>query len=227
MKRVIGLYFLIIAGPVFSQPTAGTTGLLNIPTAEMQRDGTFMLGASYLPEAITPARFNYNTGNYYFNITFLPFLEINYRCTFLRVPGKDYLNQDRSFAIRARLWKEKKHIPAVLVGGNDIYSSSPGQANKFFTTYFVATKNFAGSWYLLETSVGYGPELFRTNRIKGMFGGVSFSPGMIPAVKLIAEYDSEAVNVGSSFLFCNRLQLIFFLYDMNYPTGSLVYKVYL
>jgi hypothetical protein len=72
---LISLIFLI---PIysFSQSIEGATGLLKIPSAEMQKDGTFILGGNYLPDAITPEPFNYNTGNYYFNITFLPFLNL-------------------------------------------------------------------------------------------------------------------------------------------------------
>ena len=47
----------------------GNTGLMNIPTADMQEQGTFLLGGNYLPDGMTP--FNFNTGNYFANITFL------------------------------------------------------------------------------------------------------------------------------------------------------------
>ena len=43
----------------------GVTGLLNIPTADMQVDGTFMVGANYLPEQMLPDFWDYNSGNYF------------------------------------------------------------------------------------------------------------------------------------------------------------------
>lgn len=41
----------------FSQYVYGTTGLLHMPTADMQRDKTFLFGASYLDVAATPAHY--------------------------------------------------------------------------------------------------------------------------------------------------------------------------
>lgn len=85
---------------VQAQYSMGNTGLLNIPTADMQKAGTFMGGGNYLPNGMTP--FNFNTGNYFVNITFLSFLELSYRCTLLKTTRYDgkkgYFQQDRSLA---------------------------------------------------------------------------------------------------------------------------------
>lgn len=52
-----------------------------MPTAEMQRDKTFMFGGGFLERHATPARWTYNTLNYYINITLFPWLEVAYDCT--------------------------------------------------------------------------------------------------------------------------------------------------
>lgn len=45
MRRLIlFLLFFVMIGAVHAQFTYGTTGLLNMPTADMQRDKTFMFG---------------------------------------------------------------------------------------------------------------------------------------------------------------------------------------
>ena len=54
---------LCCALKVQAQYSMGNTGLLNIPTADMQEAGTFMGGGNYLPDGMTP--FNFNTGNYF------------------------------------------------------------------------------------------------------------------------------------------------------------------
>lgn len=59
-------------GAVHAQFTYGTTGLLNMPTADMQRDKTFMFGGGFLEKHVTPARWTYNTFNYYLDITIFP-----------------------------------------------------------------------------------------------------------------------------------------------------------
>ena len=69
MRRLIlFLLFFVMIGAVHAQFTYGTTGLLNMPTADMQRDKTFMFGGGFLEKHATPARWTYNTFNYYFDI---------------------------------------------------------------------------------------------------------------------------------------------------------------
>lgn len=82
MKKILFVFLLcMIWQEGFSQYVYGTTGLLHMPTADMQRDKTFLFGASYLDVAATPAHWNYHTFNYYINITIFPWLEIGYTCT--------------------------------------------------------------------------------------------------------------------------------------------------
>ena len=101
---------LLMACPAMAQFTYGTTGLLHMPTADMQPDKTFMFGGGRLNKEATPSRWSYDTWNYYVNVTFLPFLEVGYTCTIFDEwthGGKLHMkNQDRSFHGRLRLWKE-------------------------------------------------------------------------------------------------------------------------
>lgn len=59
--------------------------MLHSPSAEMQQDKTVMIGGGFLNENLTPPRFNYNTYNYYLNVTIFPCLEIAYTCTLFKV----------------------------------------------------------------------------------------------------------------------------------------------
>lgn len=74
MKRflIIGSLLLLLSSSVKAQFTYGTTGLLHMPTADMQQDKTFMAGGGYLNKHATPDRWYYDTWNYYINITFFP-----------------------------------------------------------------------------------------------------------------------------------------------------------
>jgi len=209
-----------------AQPTAGATGLLNIPTADMQRDGTFMFGGNYLPKPMNPIQFPYNTGNYYLNITFLPFWEVNYRCTLLKITSNGSYNQDRSFALRGRILHERKYLPSLVIGGNDIYTSSSA-GNQFFSAlYVVATKNFTWGKSNISTTLGYGIEAFSNNQYMGLFGGASFSPGFFKPLSLIAEYDTKAINTGLSLFLFNHLTIYIFAYNMQFISGGVSYKIY-
>ncbi len=50
-------------------------------------------------------------------------------------------SQYRSFALRCRILKERNYLPAFVIGGNDVYTSSSGRGNQYFgQLYAVATK---------------------------------------------------------------------------------------
>ena len=52
---------MMITSGIKAQYTMGTTGMMNIPTAEMQQTGTFMIGGNYLPEELNPFKYNSRT----------------------------------------------------------------------------------------------------------------------------------------------------------------------
>lgn len=167
-----GAAFCVCTQSAMVQVNYGTNGLMNLPTADMQRDKTFMAGGNWLNHHATVPRWWYDTWNYYINITFFPWLEVGYLCTGHKsvpvdygnvsgywVPSKygKFTNQDRSFHFRLRLWKEgwwKAWTPQVVVGTNDgIGDSADGgsltnqqnqdYSNGFWNRYYVAvTKHF-------------------------------------------------------------------------------------
>ena len=161
-----------------AQYAMGNTGLMNIPTADMQEDGTFLLGGNYLPNGMTP--FNFNTGNYFANITFLNFVELSYRSTLLKTTRYDgkrgYFQQDRSMTARIRPLKEGKYTPALVIGTNDPFRNTGN--NYYGSIYGVLTKGFSLTGEdRLAVTAGY---FFPTNDHcvqKGVFGGVSYQPG--------------------------------------------------
>ena len=171
MKKILLTALLILfVIHVRGQFTYGTTGLLNMPTADMQKDKTFLFGGGYLEKHASTGRWFYNTYNYYVNITFSPWMEFAYTCTLHKALPKDpfmpsgwvsstygkFANQDRSFQIRFRLWKEgwwKEWTPQIVVGSNDVIGDSwhggsltaPSTliGNGFLNRYYIAaTKHF-------------------------------------------------------------------------------------
>ena len=147
----------------------GNTGLLHLPTAEMQKDKTVMLGGAWLAERAIPDSHNYGwdrdgTFNYFLNVTFFPWLEISYTCTLIRgkylaehrgLNPKDFnywANQDRHLDFRLRVWKEgwwKSWTPQIVIGMNDFLHTF-GESNLGMTDsgngywsriYVAATKH--------------------------------------------------------------------------------------
>ena len=83
-NTVILVMLLALGSRVNAQTMYGTTGLLHAPTADMQRDKTFMVGGNVLH--LTPLHYISSneikyTFNYYLNITIFPWLEVGYTCT--------------------------------------------------------------------------------------------------------------------------------------------------
>lgn len=169
MRKVL-FFCLIITSCIQlkAQYVYGTTGLLHMPTADMQKDKTFLFGSSYLDKAATPNRWSYHTFNYYINITFFPWLEIGYTCTLFKarhgeyywpeyVWGK-YCNQDRSFHGRIRLWKEswwKDWTPQIVIGANDPGTNdileNPNKPNYGITTTSSVGNGHWNRYYIAAT----------------------------------------------------------------------------
>jgi len=233
MKQLIIIFLLVgIHLVCYSQPIEGMTGLMKIPSAEMQTDGTFILGGNYLPATLLPEKYDFNTGNYYFNITFLPFVEFTYCSTLLRWEGNH--NQDRSFGLRLRLLKESRFFPSIVTGGNDLYTSVPGDksssssGNQLFNSiYGVATKHFLLNKNTFGITMGYGTGGIQSVNLKGVFGGITFVPEILPSMKLMAEYDAEVINTGVEISFYKHFYLMAMAYNLKYFAGGFAYRIYL
>lgn len=255
MRRIVvlGALLLLLAVTAKAQFTYGTTGLLHMPTGEMQRDKTFMAGGGYLSKHATPDRWSYDTWNYYINITFFPWLEVAYTCTIFDEwsrGGKVYMkNQDRNFSARLRLWKEgwwKAWTPQIVVGSNDgLHGSGEGGdlgavtsgGNTFFQRYYVAaTKHLSwyGDWgihaaYIYSKRIGHkfnGPAIGVDYQFS--LKGGKFIHKAINGLNLMAEYDSKFVNIGARYtLWKDHINVVGELRECKYPSVGLYFKVHL
>ena len=122
----------------------GMTGLIDMPSAEMQPDGQFSITSSYF-------------GGYLRNtiaVQFLPWLETAFRYSVLKdmLPGPDETTlYDRSFDLKLRLIEESPEWPGVVIGlqdflGTGVYSGE----------YVAATKNFLGGDLKVTGGFGWG-----------------------------------------------------------------------
>ena len=210
-----------------AQTLTGMTGLLNIPSAEMQPDGTFITGINYLPTINLPSNFyiDANTENYYFNLTFLPFLEVAYKLTLIH---KKVFNEDRSVSFKLRLIKESKWIPSITIGVHDFHTSSTS-GNQFFTAnYLVLSKHIQINRTDIGLTMGYGTNIILKNsRFLGLFGGLSVKPSFFKPLQLMAEYDTHGINMGGSLLLFHHLYLFSMAQQLEYFAGGLAYRIYL
>ncbi len=233
MRKIILILVLLLSfGALHSQSLLGTTGWLNIPTAVMQEDGTFYLGGSYINRnyIATYGGGNYDALSYFFNLTFLPFLEVNFGSTRLLDYTEGDNTVDRNISIRLRALRERKYVPAIVIGVHDIYSSiaAEKETNQYFSSlYLVASKHIPVKKSEFGLTLGYGFDVFRNSQFDGIFGGISFSPSFYRPLLLIAEYDGDRFNLGGTVLLFRHLYLNAMVQDLKYFSGGISYKVYL
>lgn len=121
----------------------GVTGLLDMPSGEMQKDGTLSITSAHFgPISRTTLTFQ-----------ILPRLSGSFRYTGVRnwddvVPSKFETYYDRSFDVGYQLAYEGKYMPAITVGLMDVIGTGY-QAGE----YIAATKTFGGR---LKVTAGLG-----------------------------------------------------------------------
>lgn len=169
MKKVIYIFFsLFLTLPVRAQFVDCATGLLMMPSAEMQESGTLMITNCFLNKAyvenptLMPSYWGYHTFGYGFDVTIFQRIEVAYVCTLLNYrwdpnAGRSYresicFNQDRHFAARAQVLREGEFgliwMPSLVVGISDPITGAGGgeyikksvstEGNGFFNRLYVA-----------------------------------------------------------------------------------------
>ena len=218
--RIIVWCCLLVSGSLFpdwgmAQSLMGTTGLVTIPTARMQQDGTLSVGVSYFDKKHQQYfEGTKNIGMAYLNITLLPFLELVMRVN-RPVPYHSEYTVDRTPMVRFRVLKERKYLPAVAVGVHDVASTESSGTVHFNATYVVLSKKISD----FDFHFGYAPEIMeaRYYQLSGPFGGVAYSPHR--AISLLAEYDTRNVNAGVQFLLLKHLGI--HLATINFDSWAL------
>ncbi|WP_289004860.1 YjbH domain-containing protein [uncultured Parabacteroides sp.] len=232
VKFFILVLFVCLWIPVRGQSYMGVSGLLTVPSADMQADGTFMIGGNYLPSVMLPDGFDQNTGNYFLNLTFLPFMEVAYRCTLSKPDGKDAnWQQDRAVSLRLRALKEKKYIPSVVLGSNDAFTTNAlnlfdkKKANRLFgSVYGILTKNIPMGNHVLGVTAGYYFPVYDDSPNKGFFGGIRYIPGFFPLLNVIADYDGYRVSAGASLLLFRHIRIHAIAYHLQEVSAGIRYE---
>ena len=246
MRHKIGLWIVLLCFPIMlsAQMTYGVTGLLHMPSAEMQRDKTVMLGGNFLNKALTPPEWYYGTYNYYLNVTIFPFLEVAYTCTLFTAEGLGYakygysgfMNQDRYFSFRLRALKEGqfwKYMPAVVLGTSDPFTSTGDKiasekGNGYFSRFYIAaTKHIQIGKEELGVHLAYLYNRRKDYHLNGPAVGVTYSPSFHKPLTLIAEYDSKDFALGATYLLLNHVHFQFEMQRMKWFSGGLAFKIYL
>lgn len=232
-----------------------STGLLQMPTAEMQDDGTFMVTTNFLNKHATSSRWSYNTFQYGIYVSFWGRMEIGYVCTIFNDywqgsqsrEGVWMVNQDRHFTGRVMLIRENEFglnwMPALVMGivdpttgsgdGEYITGGVSDSGNGYFNrNYVVLTKHFQTPWGKIGAHAGYQFNHRKDYPIDGPCAGVDWTPvwiqnkGILDNLKVIIEYDSRTVNMGFlASIWENHFEAMFELQNFCWVNFGLRYKL--
>lgn len=234
-----------------------STGLLQAPSADMNRDGTFMITNNFMNKhSISEWYWGYHTFEYGFNINLWSRLEIGYVCVILdgkRKPSPKsewygiMFNQDRHFNAKVLLLREGDFglswLPAIAVGvsdpvsgaTSDDYSSSDvsGSGNGFFNRYYaVASKHFNSNVGRIGAHLGYQYNKRTDLPMNGPCAAIDWVPVWLNkpnfSLKAIAEYDSRTFNVGFiASIWREHFDVMFELMAMKWINFGVRYKLQL
>ena len=242
------LCFLLAMGcqqKLHAQQYTGMSGLIHVPSADMDRTGDVRVGVHFLNKEFTPDvlvydRAKYHTMTHYLSITPFRWMEVGYTCTLLRSvktkkgtnrpDGVGLYRKDRYFSVKLQPICEKtgKWWPSIAVGTNDPYStSSKSSRNCFFSNMYVAMSKHIvwreNSWGI---HVAYRDWKHAENKKwKGIVGGITYQPCFAKDLRAIAEYTGNEINIGADCLLWKHFLLQASLQDGKYFSGGVCFRI--
>ena len=184
-----------------AQFTDCSSGLLQMPSADMQEECTLMVTTNFLNKHMLPTDgWNYNTIGYGFDITFWSRLEITYSMTVfngrwrpedpstLTERERIILNQDRHFNVKVQILKEgdfASWVPSLAVGIIDppmggktkwLVISHENGNDYFNRLYVAASKHFQTHIGDIGAHVAYLYNERKGYPLNGPAVGVTWNP---------------------------------------------------
>lgn len=247
MKRIYTLLCaLLICLYVSAQQYTGMSGLIHVPSAEMNNAGDARIGVHYLNGNATPDVWffsyegqKYGTYSYYMSLTPFSWIELGYACTLVKkmnspnYDGHGYEEKDRYISIKLRPLKEGKWYPAIAIGCNDIFDSyslfnlnDDAVEATFGNYYFSASKhiNIKEEEVGLHLSYRHFSKNYNS-KWNGVVGGVTYRPSFCKDLRGIVEYTGNEVNVGADCLLWKHLLLQASLQDGKYFSGGVCFQM--
>ncbi len=186
--------------------------MIHVPTADMDTVGIARIGAHYIPKYMMPDRMlldgeKFNSLTNYLSITPFRWVQVSYGYTLWKFhqdknPQKKvgFYAKDRYFSVKLQPLQEGKWWPSLVLGGNDVWGSmDDGESgSNFYTNYFVAaSKHVDLGGNLVGAHVTYRKwKLDSNHEWNGVVGGLTFQPAFYRPLRVMGEWDGNAVNMG-------------------------------
>lgn len=239
--KIIILATALSLFPIWShaQQYTGMSGLIHVPSAEMNHEGDARIGAHFLNKNMVPDTgfidihgVKYNTYDYYLSLTPFNWLEISYTCTERKNEAEGpFVRKDRYASIKIRPMQEGKYHPAVALGFNDVgttaFKASRPDVQLYFTNiYLAATKHLTFGGNELGMTLAYR-KYFRgyNDKWSGLVGGLTFRPAFFPQARAIAEYTGNEFLLGVDALLWRHLLVQASVKDFKYINFGICFQM--
>ncbi len=208
----------------------GTTGLVNVPTADVLPDGVLRFGYHRIDKRwVYDPRGVMDNEIYFLGLGFLPRLEVMVRATEFPhgklIPQEEGPTVDRMASARVQLLRDGEfdaRMPAVAVGADD-----PRGTRRFHSLYVVATKRIelSRTGIGLGLTGGYGSTALSARRyvLDGGFGGAELT--ISSSVAGILEYDTEKWNTSVRMALFGHLGVHLALLNLDTLSGGVTWTL--
>jgi len=234
---------------------SGSTGLLMIPTADVEPYGSMSIGANFLGKRwrrYSGRLVGHGTMAQYITLGAVPSWEITVRLTNLKgnlwaqkfnVPDMDPKtadtgwNVDRMASVQWLALRETARRPSVAIGAQDVTADfgELGESVMYWERYAVASKHFGKLGVHMGLGGGHrGQE----PRLKGLFGGLDYRFAKhawllmdidrkfkFRAPGRHPEPDGREVNLGIRALLADRFQVDVFSPGLSAASAGLAYRM--
>lgn len=238
---IIGLVLLIFSKEILlAQQYCGLSGYIHVPSAEMDKEGDARIGFHYLNKQLLPNRGSFiyegekfNSASFYLALTPFKWVQVSYMMAFEKKMDEgyskpSYSRKDRSFSLKFCPLFEKKYIPALAFGSQDILSPAlDKKKGGLFGNLFIAiTKHIKFHNHIFGATICYRRwGLVENYRWNGLIGGITYSPSFAHNFRILAEWSGDALNFGAEVLLLRHLLLQGSLTNGLNPSLGICYRV--
>ncbi len=254
MRRISLLLLIIMLGAItgYGQQYTGMSGLIHVPSAEMDDEGSIRAGTHFMNKHFLPNRAfdlnekfpllekgKYDTFGFYMSITPFSWIEISYTITLRKSnhsnKGNDYnmsyCRKDQYFSIKLQPLREREWLPSIAFGINDPITRAPQKnvrdinLNQHFSNYYIAaTKHFTIGQQEFGLTVVYRKFKRKYNsRWNGLVGGITYKPSFAKNFRGLVEWTGCDINIGVDCVLWKHLMLQLSMQDGRYPSGGICY----
>ena len=242
-RRILTIIAFVVAAvaPAVAQQAMGTPGLIHVPSADMDTAGVARIGAHYVDQHMVPDKMTcdgekFNTMTNYLSITPFRWVEFGYGYTLWKLHknlnpdnGTGFYAKDRYFSLRVQLLYETGILPAVVVGGNDVWGSNENgesSSNYYRNFYAAASKHVDLGGYILGAHLSYRRwKKDYNSKWNGLVGGITCQPSFCQKLRLVGEFDGFGINVGADCELFRYLLLQASLQECKYFSAGLALRI--